>query len=267
MYKRQGEFRPALRKWREAFPCPPGESIGTGATVKPSSGLAAGQRGEEAAPAPSALFALSALSVPILSPGTCPNKDGRLRYDRGVRLRTPVAAALPLLALVASGALLPARPAVAQGVGEAPRKIARTAARVDPDRLAATTASLASKEYEGRLAGSPGYDRAAAMASAHFRSLRLLPGGSAGYLQKLDVEYAEIKRCELAAANEEGSLLSLRHGADFTCRGLTASGAFAAPVVFAGYGISRPDLGWDDYEGLDAKGKVCLLYTSPSPRD
>jgi aminopeptidase YwaD len=51
---------------------------------------------------------------------------------------------------------------------------------------------------------------------------------------------------------------TLSFGTDYYDLSYTGSGTVKAPVVFCGYGISRPDLGWDDYEGVDVKGKIVL---------
>lgn len=171
-------------------------------------------------------------------------------------LFAPASAALGIaLALVPSP--LPLR---AADPPRLPAKLAALTPHVDGEKLSERTAALASRDYEGRLAGTAGYDKAAEEAAVLFKAEKLLPGNGGYYLQPFDVEVAEIRRCELAVASDEGSPLALGHGEEYTCRGLTAPGVFGAPVVFAGYGISRPDLGWDDYAGLDVKGKVVLAF-------
>jgi hypothetical protein len=101
--------------------------------------------------------------------------------------------------------------------------------------------------------------------AAGFRRLGLAPGGDDGFLQRFAVEYEEIPTCRLTLVRADGSRRDLRLGSDFTCRGLTGSGDFTAPVVFAGYGVSQPGKGYDDYAGLDAGGKIVLAYKAPPP--
>ena len=131
--------------------------------------------------------------------------------------------------------------------------------------LMRTVTWLASPALAGRVAGSPGYMSAARGMAARFRQLGLKPGGEGGFYQRFDVEYAEIPTCALGLVRPDGSVRELELGTEFTCRGWTGSGDFTAPVVFAGYGISEPARGYDDYAGLDARGKVVLAIKAAPP--
>jgi hypothetical protein len=124
---------------------------------------------------------------------------------------------------------------------------------------------LASRSLAGRLAGSPGYMKAARAMARSFRSLGLLPGGEDGFFQRLEVEYEEIPEARLGLFLPGAATRFLELGPDFTCRGLTGSGDFTAPAVFAGYGVSAPEKGYDDYAGLDVRGKVMLVLKEPPP--
>jgi hypothetical protein len=128
---------------------------------------------------------------------------------------------------------------------------------------------LAAPEMEGRLPGSPGYHRAAALAVSRFERAGLQPGypeprsdasgtRGEGWLLHFPMEGNDIERCDLSLPGQAS--LPLRLGRDFTCRGYTGSGDATSKVIFAGYGQSRPDLGYDDYAGLDAKGKIVLAF-------
>lgn len=131
--------------------------------------------------------------------------------------------------------------------------------------LMKTVEYLASPRLAGRLAGSPGYLAAAREMAGRFRRLGLKPAGDEGFYQRLDVEYAEIGTCRLALVLPGGVTRELKLGPDFVARGLTGSGEFTAPVVFAGYGLSVPGRGYDDYAGIDARGKVVLAFKVPPP--
>ena len=131
--------------------------------------------------------------------------------------------------------------------------------------LMRTVEYLASPRLAGRLAGSPGYMAAARELAGRFGRLGLAPGGADGFFQPLEIEYDEIGACRLALVLPGGVTRELKLGPDFVCRGLTGSGAFTAPVVFAGYGLSVPEKGYDDYAGLDARGKVVLTFKEPPP--
>ncbi len=128
--------------------------------------------------------------------------------------------------------------------------------------------TLASPKFAGRLAGSPGYDEAVKWAARRLEKLGLRPGGDAGgYLQRFPLEYNAIETCRLAIASGGGAPRALSIPADFTCRGFTGSGSVAAPVVFAGFGLTLPDRGWDDYAGLDVTGKIVLVFKDAPPFD
>jgi hypothetical protein len=132
-------------------------------------------------------------------------------------------------------------------------------------RLMETVEYLASPGLRGRLAGSPGYLEAAGEMADRFRRLGLKPGGDDGFFQKLDVEYNEIVEARLGLMEADGSTSWFQLGPDFVCRGLTGSGDLTAPVVFAGYGLSQPDKGYDDYAGIDVRGKIVLAFKEPPP--
>jgi hypothetical protein len=58
----------------------------------------------------------------------------------------------------------------------------------------------------------------------------------------------------------DDDVLELQLGKDFTCRGFTGSGNFTAQVVFCGYGLSEPELGYDDYKNVDVKNKIVMVF-------
>lgn len=131
--------------------------------------------------------------------------------------------------------------------------------------LMKTVEYLASPRLAGRLSGSPGYMTAARELAGRFRRLGLKPAGDEGFFQRLDVEYAEIDTCRLALVLPGDVTRELKLGPDFVARGLTGSGDFTAPVVFAGYGVSVPERGYDDYAEIDVRGKVVLAFKAPPP--
>ncbi|MEO6434445.1 MAG: M20/M25/M40 family metallo-hydrolase, partial [Tepidisphaeraceae bacterium] len=115
---------------------------------------------------------------------------------------------------------------------------------------------LASDELEGRGIGTKGLDQAADYVAAQFASIGLRPpAGTSMYFQTFD----------MTTAVEFGPATALRVGDrnfnvknDFSPLGLSGQGAFVGPVVFAGYGLKSDAHHYDDYAGLDAKGKVVL---------
>ncbi len=127
--------------------------------------------------------------------------------------------------------------------------------------LIKTVEFLASPELKGRLAGSEGYYKAAEFMAEEFKSLGLKPMGNEGYYQTFTTEYNEIVApCKFELIKADGSRKSYKLGEDYICRGFTGSGKVESEVVFCGYGFSYPDDGFDEYAGIDAKGKVVMMF-------
>lgn len=128
---------------------------------------------------------------------------------------------------------------------------------------------LTAPEMDGRGSGTPGADRAARHIAAVFQSAGLTPGGDAGrYLQAFSVPTG----VRLGAANSLAVIgpvaRSLTVSRDFMPLAASADGSEMGDVAFAGYGITAPDLGYDDYAGLDVRGKVVLVLSQePRPAD
>ena len=131
---------------------------------------------------------------------------------------------------------------------------------------------LAAPAMEGRASGTPGGERAAAYIAAEFARAGLKPAGDGGgFLQPFDV----VTGIRLGPANAlalEGLPAPLPRppavGQDFIPLSFSAEGSVEGEVLFVGYGITAPDLGYDDYAGQDATGKVVLVMThEPRERD
>ena len=123
-----------------------------------------------------------------------------------------------------------------------------------------TVRVLASVEFDGRLPGSEGYYKAAHFAAEKFEQLGISAAGDDGYLQYLNVEYNKIDTPVVFQMITENKTYLYIHGSDFVLRGFTGSADLTLPVAFCGYGISRPDLGYDDYEKINVSGKIVLVF-------
>jgi aminopeptidase YwaD len=144
-------------------------------------------------------------------------------------------------------------------------KTPEDAAEVRIENLMETVEFLASPELEGRLAGSQGLIKAAQFGADRFNEFGLAPAGDFGYFQPFHVEYNQVlPGSKMTLTGKDGQNISLILGEDYSFRGFTGAGEVEAQVIFAGYGISRPDLGYDDYAGLDVSGKVVMVY-KPNP--
>ncbi len=129
------------------------------------------------------------------------------------------------------------------------------------ERLKYDVYFLASDALEGRRAGTAGADTAAHFIAERFRALGLKPTGDSGtFLQSLSFVAAVTPGPgnRLALTFPGGERVATP-GEEFSPLPFSSTGEAAGEVVFAGYGIPAPDEGWDDYAGLDVKGKVVLV--------
>ncbi|MEZ4389098.1 MAG: M20/M25/M40 family metallo-hydrolase [Candidatus Krumholzibacteriia bacterium] len=139
--------------------------------------------------------------------------------------------------------------------------VSRGLATITGQALMADVTTLTQPAFAGRLAGDPGYEAAARWAARRFDRLKLRPAGDdGGYLQRLPIEHNAILGTPRLTVTVGGETEAAVLGRDFVCRGFTGSGTVTAPVVFAGYGLSAPARGYDDYADLDVAGKVVLVF-------
>lgn len=120
--------------------------------------------------------------------------------------------------------------------------------------------TLSSEEFDGRLPGSEGYNKAAQFAANKFKDLGLKPGEKDKYFQYFDIEYNKIIPPAAFKIIVDQDTTDYELGKDFVFRGFTGTNKFNLPVVFCGYGISRPDLGYDDYSRINVKNKIVLVF-------
>jgi hypothetical protein len=126
---------------------------------------------------------------------------------------------------------------------------------------------LAGDALEGRNAGTPGFDKAAAYVEAQFTQIGLKPGGLSGYRQpvKLEARVLVAERSTLSLVRSGGEEpLTLREDASLSARG-ELDGSLEASMVFVGYGLSIPEAKWDELEGLDLRGKIAVYVNTPAP--
>ncbi|MFQ5709812.1 MAG: M28 family peptidase [bacterium] len=122
---------------------------------------------------------------------------------------------------------------------------------------------LASDEFQGREAGTAGQWLAAKYIANEFAKYGLLPvGDNHTYYQHFKIVRSDLRQAELTVWTQK------KHGyqetkyavqTDFIPLSFTGENALNAPVVFAGYGISAPEYGYDDYQGIDVMDKIVLV--------
>jgi Zn-dependent M28 family amino/carboxypeptidase len=127
---------------------------------------------------------------------------------------------------------------------------------------------LADDKLEGRDVGTPGFEKAAAYMADQFRAAGLQPAGVDGYRQPMDFDVVRIdeSRCSLDLLRD-GKAEPVKLGDDATL-GVNSHAAenVEASTVFAGYGLTVPELNYEDLAGLDVKGKI-VVYVTGGPAE
>jgi Zn-dependent M28 family amino/carboxypeptidase len=150
-----------------------------------------------------------------------------------------------------------------------PADVTASMRSIDPHRIAEHVRFLANDLLEGRAPGTRGGDIAANYIATQFALYGLKPAGDNGsYLQK--VEFVGSKSLPSTTASivpAHGEPTALKWTEDYVAGNQTQTDAvdIDAPVVFVGYGIEAPEYKWDDFKGVDVKGKVVLVIVNEPP--
>ena len=145
--------------------------------------------------------------------------------------------------------------------GTPPLTAERAAAEVTAAGAFATVEKLTAPEFGGRLTGTPGYAAAAAWAAAELRKAGLAPlPGMPDYLHRFGHTLGGVESASMSVlpAKEGEASHTLELTKDFMPLLYSGSGDVTAEVVFVGYGITAPEMGRDDYAGLEVTGKVVM---------
>jgi Zn-dependent M28 family amino/carboxypeptidase len=126
----------------------------------------------------------------------------------------------------------------------------------DPKLYIENVKYLASPDLRGRATGSPELEKAAAYISGKFREFGIKPADGKQYFQAFPVT-TSAKPGPKNSFRINSEKLELQK--DYTPFNFSQSGRLAGALVFAGYGITAPEYKYDDYAGLDVKGKVVII--------
>jgi len=124
---------------------------------------------------------------------------------------------------------------------------------------------LSSEMYDGRLTGTPGYNKAAQWAADLFKRWNIKPAGDKGaYTQSFPNPYTLVlpgSEISLQIRLENGDTIKRPYvfEDDYFPGSTSDSGTVTAEVVYVGYGITAAELNYDEYKGVDAKGKIVLV--------
>ncbi|MGA0559292.1 M28 family metallopeptidase [Larkinella sp. VNQ87] len=143
---------------------------------------------------------------------------------------------------------------------------ARAAAQsVRPEAIRAHMRFLADDAMEGRRPGTRGYRLAANYVIAQFEALGLQPAGEdQTYLQKVPLRQWQVREegSSLTLIGKNGKEQPLVFGKNYTLSPVYGDekSEITAPVVFVGFGVTAPDLNYDDYKNVDVKGKIVAYF-------
>lgn len=166
---------------------------------------------------------------------------------------------IPLL--LAAGILLTA-PASAQTSALVPKPVAKALTKVKPEDIKAHIQYLADDRLLGRKPGTPGYQLAVDYVTGHLKRFGVQPAGeNGGFTQRVRLRRATTRPGATLTYQPAGGTLALAPSEVHLYPHPEQASAQLAPagLAFAGYGISAPDQGYDDYQGLDVKGKVVVI--------
>lgn len=143
---------------------------------------------------------------------------------------------------------------------------ARADEKADGKRWWSHVEFLADDALQGRDPGTPGHRKAAEYVAKAFEKYGVQPAGTDGYFQPVELRSRTIdeghSRLTLVRNGAEEPL-KLGEEAVISLR-VDPAPSFEAPMVFAGYGLSIPEAGLDDFKGLDARGKL-VVYLRGAP--
>jgi Zn-dependent M28 family amino/carboxypeptidase len=150
-------------------------------------------------------------------------------------------------------------PAVQQGAGGD-----AAAPTIDPARLAAHVRTLASDDFLGRAPATPGEEKTVAYIAAQLKDAGFEPGGPNGsWYQEVPLEQSDIVGTPRFSVALGGQRRMLTQGQEIAVRStmlpVDSVSANAASLVFLGYGVKAPERNWDDFKGVDLKGKIGIV--------
>ena len=172
-----------------------------------------------------------------------------------------------VMLLVISGAYLLAQ----SQRQDKPAPAAAPSEGIDAEKIRAHVKFLSSDLLEGRGMGQRGSDIATEYIATQFALDGLKPAGDQGtYFQEVPmVSVTTLPDTTLSLVPKNGEPLQLKNLDDFVIHNETQKEVadIDAPIVFVGYGITAPEYKWDDYKGVDLKGKVALLFVNEPTSD
>jgi Zn-dependent M28 family amino/carboxypeptidase len=137
---------------------------------------------------------------------------------------------------------------------------------ISAERMSEITRVLASDEYQGRSMGGVGEEKTVNYLIQQFKAAGLEPGGeNGGWTQSVPMIRTKLHSPVSVTVRQGAANRPLRVPDDVylsTVRDTTHARIANAPMVFVGYGVTAPERDWDDFKGVDLKGKVAVFLVN-----
>ena len=159
----------------------------------------------------------------------------------------------------------PSKSAVEEQMASKSESVVETRPRIDPAKLLEHVKVLASDEFEGRGPSTPGEEKTLAYLVEQFKQMGLKPGNGDSYLQDVPVVSITANPNTHMSIQIGENTLKLKYGTEMmasTTRLIDKVEIKDSPLVFVGYGIVAPEYNWDDYAGMDMKGKTAVILVN-----
>ncbi len=143
--------------------------------------------------------------------------------------------------------------------------MAQTAPVISEQTLKDVTKELSSDAFEGRAPGTAGEEKTVAYLAKRFAAAGLQPGNKGSWYQDVPLVEITAKNVSPLVFKGAGAPMSLTYGPQAVIGSYRVTPRVAvkdSPVVFVGYGIVAPEKGWNDYAGVDVRGKTVLILVN-----
>jgi len=138
-------------------------------------------------------------------------------------------------------------------------KLLTTFHTISSNEILGFVEELSSPQYKGRLSGTPEYLKAAEWCAGKFQEWGIQPANNGSYFQYFKNEYSEVPSLGEVVYSNGKSKNVLKFPEDYLPGSNSSSGTVEANLVYVGYGITAPELDYDDYKNVDVKGKIIVL--------
>ncbi|OBX18101.1 peptidase M28 [Erythrobacter sp. QSSC1-22B] len=143
---------------------------------------------------------------------------------------------------------------------------------ISQETMVDVTRTLSSDEFEGRMPGTIGEEKTVALLTERFAAAGLTPGNNGSWVQQVPLVEITGKDYAPLTVSGNGETMAFDFGSEWvgvTYREEANTALTDSELVFVGYGVNAPERDWNDYEGIDMRGKTAVIlvndpdYNSP----